>query len=145
MKVSSGVGCHCQVKIWDVYNRRNVKRTYMGHAAGVRWVAFSSDRKTFLSASFDRNIKLWDTERGKCIGNYTKGTIPFQCVWAPSDSNSFLTPSQDSCIHQFDIRTGEVSVVTGFYVVHDDVQLPRSGSERGVLLRERSEVRQHVG
>lgn len=113
MKVSSGVGCHCQVKIWDVYNRRNVKRTYMGHAAGVRWVAFSSDGKTFLSASFDRNIKLWDTESGKCIGNYTKGTIPFQCVWAPSDSNSFLTPSQDSCIHQFDIRTGEVSVVTG--------------------------------
>lgn len=97
-----------QVKIWDVYNRRNVKRTYMGHAAGVRWVAFSPDGKTFLSASFDRNIKLWDTESGKCIGNYTKGTIPFQCVWAPTDPNSFLTPSQDSCIHQFDIRTGEV-------------------------------------
>ena len=68
MKVSLGVERHGQVKIWDVYNRRNVKRTYMGHAAGVRWVAFSSDGKTFLSASFDRNIKLWDTESGKCIG-----------------------------------------------------------------------------
>lgn len=82
----------------------------MGHVGGVRWVAFSPDGATFLSASYDRNIKLWDTETGKCIGNYTRGTIPFQAVWAPTDLNSFISPCQDSCIHQFDIRTGEVSM-----------------------------------
>ena len=57
----------------------------MGHAGGVRWVAFRPDGTTFLSASFDQNVKLWDTESGKCLGNYSKGTIPFQAVWAPTD------------------------------------------------------------
>ena len=104
--------------MWDVYNKRNVKRTYapgspltfryMGHSAGVRWVDFGPDGTTFLSASFDRNVKLWDTETGKCLGNYSKGSVPFQAVWAPTDSNVFLSPCQDACIHQFDVRTGEV-------------------------------------
>ena len=85
----------------------------MGHAAEVRWVAFSADGTQFLSASFDRNIKLWDTETGKCVGNYSKGSIPFQSVWAPTDPNAFLAPCQDCCTHQFDIRTGEVAMGRG--------------------------------
>ena len=84
---------------------------YMGHSAEVRWVAFNTDGTTFLSASLDRNIKLWDTETGKCIGNYSHGSIPFQSVWAPMDSNAFIAPCEDSCIHQFDIRTGKVGII----------------------------------
>ena len=90
---------------------------YMGHVGGVRWVAFSPDGKNFLSASYDRNIKLWDTETGQCIGNYTRGTIPFQAVWAPTDLNAFISPCQDSCIHQFDIRTGEVNDIDLIYIL----------------------------
>lgn len=30
-------------KIWDVYNERQVKRTYSGHSAAVRCVNFNED------------------------------------------------------------------------------------------------------
>ena len=53
-----------KIKIWDVYHDRHVLRTYMGHSKGVRDVCFNNDGTKFLSASFDKFIKLWDTESG---------------------------------------------------------------------------------
>lgn len=39
-------------------------RTYAGHKMSVKDVTFNNDGTEFLSASFDRYIKLWDTETG---------------------------------------------------------------------------------
>lgn len=37
----------------------------MGHSQAVKDVAFNNDGTRFLTASYDRQMKLWDTETGK--------------------------------------------------------------------------------
>lgn len=39
-----------------------------------------------------------------------KGRFRSSQYGPPTDPNAFLAPCQDSCTHQFDIRTGEVGV-----------------------------------
>lgn len=51
-------------QLWDIYHEGKCLRTFMGHAGAVRDVNFNSDGTKFLSASFDRQMKLWDTETG---------------------------------------------------------------------------------
>jgi pre-mRNA-processing factor 17 len=64
-----------QVKIWDVHNARTVKRTYSGHSEGVRDVNFSHDGRHFITASFDRFMRYWDTETGQCISTLTNRKV----------------------------------------------------------------------
>uniref|UniRef100_H2YRM8 Uncharacterized protein n=1 Tax=Ciona savignyi TaxID=51511 RepID=H2YRM8_CIOSA len=52
----------CKVKLWEVYNKRRLLRTYSGHGKAVREASFNNDGTNFLSAGYDRFIKLWDTE-----------------------------------------------------------------------------------
>ena len=68
-----------KIKIWDVFNHKKCIQTYLGHSMGVRDISFSFDGKQFLSTSFDKTIKLWDTETGKVIRAYELKKIPL-CI-----------------------------------------------------------------
>ena len=59
-----------KVKIWDVHNERTCIQTYLGHTKAVRDVSFNFDGTRFVSASYDKYCKLWDTESGKCVAKY---------------------------------------------------------------------------
>lgn len=99
-----------KVKLWEVYKERRCIRTYSGHAQGVRDIAFNRDGTQFLSASFDRNIKLWDTETGSMKAKFTNKKIPYCVVFNPDEDKQhlFVAGTADKKILCWDIRSGEI-------------------------------------
>lgn len=96
------------VKLWDVYNKRQLLRTYSGHSGAVRDVNFSSDGKRFVTASYDRYVKVWDTEYGKCISRHTSKKIPYCVKLNPKNDNECLVGQGDKLIVQWDFRADEI-------------------------------------
>ncbi|KAI5803879.1 WD40-repeat-containing domain protein [Geopyxis carbonaria] len=96
-----------KVKIWDVYHQRELLRTYNGHSKAVTDITFTPDGKQFLSASYDRYMKLWDTETGACLSHFTTGKIPHVIRFNPSMPHEFVAGMSDKKIVQFDTRSGK--------------------------------------
>ena len=95
------------VKIRDVYHDRELLRTYSGHTKAVSDICFNASGDQFLSASYDRMIKLWDVETGACINKFTTGKTPHVIKFNPSPerAHEFLAGMSDKKIVQFDTRT----------------------------------------
>merc|ERR1712144_91329 len=81
-----------------------------GHTKALSDITFNASGTHFLSASYDRMMKLWDTETGQCINRFTTGKTPHVVKFNPSPehSNEFLAGMSDKKIIQFDIRTREI-------------------------------------
>lgn len=97
------------VKLWEVYNERRLLRSFSGHKASVKDVDFNGAGDRFLSTSYDRYVKLWDTETGECVRRFTNGRTG-NCVRFHPDAdkqNSFIVGA-DKKIFCWDIRSGEV-------------------------------------
>lgn len=80
----------CRVKLWEVYKERRCIRTYFGHRQAVKDVGFNNDGTQFLSAAYDRYIKLWDTETGDVVQRFTSKKIPFCVKFHPDQSKQHL-------------------------------------------------------
>ncbi|CAG9856287.1 unnamed protein product [Phyllotreta striolata] len=103
-------GMDCRIKIWEVYNERRCVRTYYGHRQAVRDINFNNSGKHFLSAGYDRYIKLWDTETGQVLSRFTSRKIPY-CVKFNPDRNKqhlFVAGTSDKKIICWDTRSGDI-------------------------------------
>ncbi|KAE8741721.1 hypothetical protein FOCC_FOCC012771 [Frankliniella occidentalis] len=100
----------CRVKIWEVYNERRCVRTYYGHRQAVRDIAFNNGGNNFLSAAYDRYVKLWDTETGDCISRFTSRKTPYCCKFHPDEDKQhlFVAGTSDKKIICWDTRSGEI-------------------------------------
>lgn len=98
-----------KVKIWELYKERRCIMTYMGHKQGVRDIAFNNDGSQFVSASYDKYMKLWDTETGKCIQRFTNNKMAYCVKFNPDPENAhlFLAGMSNKKIVCFDCRTGD--------------------------------------
>lgn len=76
----------CKVKLWEVFKDRRCIRTYVGHKQAVKSACFTNDGMKFLSAGYDRYIKLWDTETGQCSSKFLSRKIPY-CVKIHPDAD----------------------------------------------------------
>ena len=109
--LSAGLDGSC--KLFDIYHSRALLRSYLGHDRPIRDIHFSvtDNGHTFLSASYDRTVKHWDTETGACIRRFHMAKIPYCVRWHPKRPNVFLVAGSDRRIHQWDARTGRVQHV----------------------------------
>jgi pre-mRNA-processing factor 17 len=100
-----------KVKLFDVYHDRELLRTYSGHTKSCNDVSFNNDGTAFLTASYDRYMKVWDTETGQCKAKFTTGKTAHVVRYYPLDNNQFIAGMSDKTIQQFDIRSGETTQV----------------------------------
>ncbi|ANB12632.1 Cdc40p [Sugiyamaella lignohabitans] len=104
-------GNDSKIRLWDVYHDRELLRSYSGHAKAVKDIDFSPDGTQFLSCSYDRTIKLWDTETGTCISRFGRGNSVANSIRfnpRPEHSHEFVAAMANKKILQFDIRTQEI-------------------------------------
>ena len=80
----------CKVKLWEFYNERRCIRTYAGHSQAVRDVSFNNAGTEFLSASYDKTVKLWDTETGQVKSRFSMRKIPYCISFNPSEHKQHL-------------------------------------------------------
>lgn len=97
-------------KIWSVNGDRRCLRTFYGHTEAVRAIDFNFDGSRFISASYDRFIKEWDTETGQCITKVTSKKVPFCAKFHPAAhrANDVLVGQSDKKIVQWDMRSGDM-------------------------------------
>ncbi len=99
-----------KVKLWDVHHERQRLRTFHGHSRPVRDICFDHDGRHFASCSYDKTVKYWDTESGKCTFAKEHSDIPY-CVRIhpdPALGHIVLAGTADQRIVQWDVRSGDV-------------------------------------
>lgn len=100
----------CKIKLWEVYGKRRCLRTFMGHSKAVRDISFNNSGTQFLSAAYDRYVKLWDTETGQCTGRFTNRKIPYCVKFNPDEDKQhlFVCGTSDKKILTWDTRANEI-------------------------------------
>ncbi|XP_035382380.1 pre-mRNA-processing factor 17-like [Electrophorus electricus] len=97
-------------ELWEVYSDRRCLRTFIGHSKAVRDICFNNAGTQFLSAGYDRYLKLWDSETGQCISRFTNRKVLYCVKFNPDEDkqNLFVAGMSEKKIVQWDIRSGEV-------------------------------------
>ncbi|KAK9824529.1 hypothetical protein WJX72_011108 [[Myrmecia] bisecta] len=79
-------------------------QTYEGHAMAVYAVKWNQlHMKTFLSASADWTVKLWDSSLAKPIMTFDLSNSVGDVAWAPYSATVFAAITDDGKVHVFDL------------------------------------------
>lgn len=88
-----------------------------GHSAeaySVDWNAFNRDM--LCSASWDKSVRIWDAQVGKCVGKFTHSQIAYEARW--SVKNGAVLASVGGCgnllIHDHHVRSTVCTVKASY-------------------------------
>lgn len=101
-------GNDSKIYLWSVYNKRELLRGYYGHTKPVKDISFNNHGTRFLSASYDKTVKLWNTENGECLAKFTMPSVPNTVKFNPNNDNEFLVGLMNHNIVHYDIEKHEL-------------------------------------
>lgn len=97
-------GVSGEVKIWD---KEDLVRTLKGHADAVYAVAFSPDGRLLATGSYDRDILLWDLEKGEKLRTLEgHNEAVFDVAFRP-DGKILASASADRTVKLWDVASGQ--------------------------------------
>lgn len=95
------------IKIWDFYHDYECLRDFRGHSKPIKALRFTEDCQSFLSSSFDRSVKIWDTETGKVKTRLHLNSTPADVESRPTNPHEFIVGLSNSKILHYDDRVSE--------------------------------------
>jgi WD40 repeat protein len=100
--------CQYNIKIWDVATSQDVY-TLSGHKDSIVSLHWSKNNSLIVSASDDRNLKMWDAVNGSLLFTMGEGTGHSAGVldvdWSPNQTR-LVSGSRDFKIRLWDVNTG---------------------------------------
>jgi WD40 repeat protein len=83
------------------------KAIMRGHSAPVLSVSFSPDQKRIVTASIDRNARVWEVETGKLVFELEGHTLGVRYAAFSPDGSLIATASKDGTARTWDANSGK--------------------------------------
>ncbi|ALF53910.1 serine/threonine protein kinase [Nostoc piscinale CENA21] len=96
--------CELSGKTSDMF----LARTLTGHLNSVRFVIFTPDNKTLISASRDKTIKVWNLATGQLIRTLKGHTEGVSSVAISPNGQILVSGSRDKTIKVWNLATGQL-------------------------------------
>ncbi|MGW9069765.1 nSTAND1 domain-containing NTPase [Streptomyces yangpuensis] len=89
-------------------------RRLTGHTDTLASVAFSPDKHTLATGSYDKTVRLWDVTTGKTIATLTGHNGAVMSMAFSPDGHTLATASEDFTARLWDVTTGKTrTTLTG--------------------------------
>ncbi|KAH3674409.1 hypothetical protein WICMUC_003246 [Wickerhamomyces mucosus] len=116
-------GNDCKIYLWSVYHKRELLRGYYGHTQPIRDINFNNDGTKFLSTSYDKFVKVWDTETGQCLTKFKLKSVGNCIKFNPFNDDEFVVGlmnhkiehysiSKHQLIQTYDYHLGSINSIT---------------------------------
>jgi WD40 repeat protein/tetratricopeptide (TPR) repeat protein len=81
-------------------------RTFQGHAAGVRGLAYSRDGKRLASCGDDHTVRVWEVDTGRTLDIFKGHTGPVQGLALSPDARLLASAALDHTVRLWQAGTG---------------------------------------